>query len=178
MNYAIVDIETTGGGVKTSKITEVAIIKHDGEKIIDKYTTLVNPETSIPKFVVHLTGITNEMVEKSPKFFEVAKSIVEFTEDCIFVAHNVNFDYGIIRKEFKQLGFDYRRPHLCTVKVSKIIFPGYKSYGLKKITKELGIKLTNHHRALGDAEATSVLFEMLIEKDLKKVQDLVIPRWS
>lgn len=173
MNYAIVDIETTGGGPKTSKITEVAIIKHDGEKIIDRYTTLVNPEVSIPRFVVQLTGITDKMVEKAPRFFEIAKNIVEFTEDCVFVAHNVGFDYGIIRKEFKQLGFDYRRPHMCTVKASRIVFPGYKSYGLGKITKELGIELDNHHRAEGDAEATSVLFKMLMEKDVNNLQNFV-----
>lgn len=173
MNYVIVDIETTGGGPKTSRITEISILKHNGKEIIDRFTTLINPEEKIPPFVVRLTGISNQMVESAPRFFEVAKDIVQFTEGCIFVAHNVTFDYGILRKEFKQLGFDYRRSHLCTVKASQEILPGHASYGLGKITKELGIELNNHHRAEGDAEATVVLFEMLIKKDFAQLQKLI-----
>lgn len=165
MHYAIVDIETTGGSPKNSKITEIAIYKHDGEKVIDEFVTLVNPEIPIPMFIVKLTGISDEMVSNAPKFFEIAKSIVEFTEDCVFVAHNVSFDYSVIRSEFKSLGFDYRRAHLCTVRASRYVIPGHESYSLGKLTSKLGIQLVGRHRAGGDAHATAELFTLLMNTD-------------
>lgn len=165
MNYAIVDIETTGGSPKSSKITEIAIYKHNGTEIIDEYQTLIDPEMPIPPFIVNLTGISDAMVEGKPKFFEIAKNIVEFTEDCVFVAHNVGFDYGIIRHEFRTLGFDYRRPHLCTVRASRYVIPGHDSYSLGKLTRSLGIALVGRHRAGGDALATAKLFTILMETD-------------
>lgn len=165
MNYAIVDIETTGGTPKSSKITEIAIYKHNGKEVIDEYVTLIDPEMPIPPFIVNLTGISDAMVKNSPKFYEIAKDIVEFTEDCIFVAHNVGFDYGIIRHEFRTLGFDYRRPHLCTVRASRYVLPGHDSYSLGKLTRSLGINLIGRHRAGGDALATAKLFTILMEKD-------------
>ena len=165
MNYAIVDIETTGGSPKTSKITEIAIYKHNGIEVIDEFITLLDPEMAIPEFIVRLTGITNEMVQGKPRFYEVAKQIIEFTDGCIFVAHNVGFDYGIIRHEFRSLGYDYRRAHLCTVRASRYIIPGMASYSLGKLTRELGIPLSDRHRASGDALATAHLFTLLFEKD-------------
>lgn len=165
MNYAIVDIETTGGSPKSSKITEIAIYKHNGTEVIDEYITLIDPEMPIPPFIVNLTGISDAMVRNSPKFFEVAKKIVEFTEDCVFVAHNVAFDYGIIRHEFRTLGFDYRRSHLCTVRASRYVIPGHDSYSLGKLTRSLGIALVGRHRAGGDALATAKLFTILMETD-------------
>lgn len=167
MNYAIVDIETTGGSTKSSKITEIAIFKHDGKQIIDSFQSLVNPEMEIPEFITRLTGIKNSMVADAPKFFEIAKKIIEFTEDCVFVAHNVGFDYGIIRHEFKLLGYDYRKPHLCTVRASRYVIPGHDSYSLGKLTRALGIELNGRHRAGGDAEATAHLFTLLQQKDAK-----------
>lgn len=164
MHYAIVDIETTGGSPKDSKITEIAIYKHDGEKVIDEYATLINPEIPIPPFIVNLTGITDRMVEDSPRFFEVAKEIVEFTKGCVFVAHNVGFDYGVMRAEYRSLGFDYRLPHLCTVQTSRKVIPGHESYSLGKLTRALGIDLIGRHRAGGDALATAHLFTMLMEE--------------
>ena len=142
MHYCICDIETTGGSPKNSKITEIAIYKHDGEKIIDEYSSLLNPDIPIPPFIVNLTGITDKMVEAAPRFFEVAKEIIEFTKDCVFVAHNVGFDYGVIRSEFRSLGFDFRRTHLCTVRTSRIVIPGHDSYSLGKLTRSLGIELS------------------------------------
>ncbi|MCH2224394.1 MAG: GIY-YIG nuclease family protein [Crocinitomicaceae bacterium] len=165
MNYAIVDIETTGGSPKQSKITEIAIYKFDGNEIIDEYQTLINPEIPIPPFIVQLTGISDEMVKNSPRFFEIAKDIVKFTKDCVFVAHNVSFDYGMLRTEFRSLGFDYRLPHLCTVRSSRFVIPGHESYSLGKLTRSLGIDLVGRHRAGGDALATAKLFKLLYEKD-------------
>ena len=173
MNFAIVDIETTGGSPKSSKITEIAIYKHNGTEIIDEYETLINPEIPIPAFIVQLTGISDQMVVNAPKFYEVAKEIVEFTEDCIFVAHNVGFDYGMLRNEFRSLGYDYRRPQLCTVRASRYVLPGHDSYSLGKLTKSLGIDLVGRHRAGGDALATAKLFTLLMDKDENKLSNFV-----
>jgi DNA polymerase-3 subunit epsilon len=159
--YAILDIETTGGSPKTEKITEIAIFFHDGEKVVDEWSTLLNPEKSIPYFITGLTGITNEMVANAPRFYEVAKEIVERTKDHTIVGHNVKFDYSFIKSEFKKLGFEYDRNTLCTIKLSRRIFPGHKSYSLGKLCKDLGIVIHDRHRAAGDALATVKLFEML-----------------
>jgi len=159
--FAILDIETTGGRPKTEKITEIAIFFHDGEKVVDEWTTLLNPEKPIPYFITGLTGITNEMVADAPRFYEVAKEIVERTENHTIVGHNVRFDYSFIKSEFKRLGFQYDRKTLCTIKLSRKVFPGHKSYSLGKICKELGIEIHDRHRAAGDAFATVKLFELL-----------------
>jgi DNA polymerase-3 subunit epsilon len=163
--YAIIDIETTGLSPVNEKITEIAIYLHDGEKITDSFTTLINPERKISAHITQLTGITNEMVENAPKFWEVAKDIVTLTENCIFVAHNASFDYNFIRSEFKSLGYNFSRDRLCTVKLSRKIIPGFKSYSLGNLCNSLNIQVTNRHRAIGDAFATVKLFELLLQKD-------------
>ena len=163
--YSVVDIETTGNGFKGQKITEIAIFVFDGTKIINEYTTLINPEQNIPPFITNLTGITNAMVRSAPKFYEVAKQIEEITQDTIFVAHNVNFDYNIIRDEFKTLGFDFKRKKLCTVRLSRKIIPGLPSYSLGNICADENISVNGRHRAKGDAEATVELFRRLLVKD-------------
>jgi DNA polymerase-3 subunit epsilon len=173
VKYAIIDIETTGGAPKSSKITEIAIYIHDGKEVIDEYSTLINPEIPIPPFIVQLTGINDGMVKDAPKFFEVAKKIIEFTTDCVFVAHNVGFDYGIMRIEFKALGYDYRRPHLCTVRTSRHVIPGHASYSLGKLTRSLGIALVGRHRAGGDALATAKLFTILMETDKNQLATFI-----
>ncbi len=163
--YSIVDIETTGNGYKGSKITEISIFLFDGEQVIDEYTTLVNPEATIPAFITNLTGITDAMVRTAPKFYEIARKVQEFTKDTIFVAHNVNFDYNIIQSEFKSLGFDYKRKKLCTVRLSRKIIPGLSSYSLGNICSAEGIHIADRHRAKGDAEATVELFRRLVQRD-------------
>ena len=166
--YAILDIETTGGKYNEEGITEIAIYKFDGHKVVDQYISLVNPEIPIQPFVVGLTGINNEMLRKAPKFYEVAKRIIEITRDCILVAHNAKFDYRILRTEYKRLGFDFERESLCTVELSKKLIPGQKSYSLGKLVRALGIPLSDRHRANGDAQATVKLFKMLLAKDSEK----------
>ncbi|RBW56506.1 DNA polymerase III subunit epsilon [Tenacibaculum sp. E3R01] len=163
MNYAVVDIETNGG----TKITEISIFIYDGEKIIDEFTTLINPCTTIPVFITTLTGIDNYMVREAPKFEEVAKKIHEITEDCIFVAHNVNFDYRIISKEFTSLGFTFKRKKLCTIRLSRKLIPNRNSYSLGEICRSQNIEIKDRHRARGDAEATVILLGMLLELDEK-----------
>ena len=165
--YSVVDIETTGNGYKGQKITEISIFIFDGEKIIDEFTSLVNPEQKIPYFITNLTGITEAMVRTAPKFYEIAKKVAEITKDTVFVAHNVNFDYNIIRDEFKSLGFDFKRKKLCTVRLSRKIIPGLASYSLGNICSTEGIEIAARHRAKGDAEATVELFKRLIERDHK-----------
>ena len=162
--YAVLDIETTGGSPKSEKITEIAIYISDGKEITDEFITLINPEKPIPYFITSLTGITNEMVADAPKFYEIAKQLVEITEDKIIVAHNVNFDYRFIRSEFRSLGYDFTRNNLCTLQLSRRLFPGHRSYSLGNICNDLGIHIENRHRAAGDALATVKLLEMLLNK--------------
>ena len=166
--YAIIDIETTGGKYNEEGITEIAIYKYDGHKVTDQFISLINPEREIQPFVVNLTGINNNMLRNAPKFFEVAKRIIEITNDCIIVAHNAQFDYRILRTEFKRLGFDYSKETLCTVELAKNLIPGKDSYSLGKLTRSLGIPVSDRHRAAGDAQATVTLFKMLLAKDLNK----------
>jgi DNA polymerase-3 subunit epsilon len=166
--YAIVDIETTGGRYNEEGITEIAIIKYDGHQVVDTFVSLLNPERNIQPFVVNLTGINNEMLRNAPKFYEVAKRIIEITTDCTIVAHNANFDYRILRTEFKRLGFEYTKETLCTVELSKKLIPGLESYKLGKLCRSLGIPVTDRHRANGDAIATTKLFKLLLDKDLQK----------
>ena len=163
--YAIVDIETTGGSSRIEKITEIAIFQHDGEKITGEFVTLVNPDRNIPYFITSLTGITNEMVENAPRFFEVAKRIVELTEGRTIVAHNARFDYSFIRQEFKSLGYNFSRNLLDTVTLGRKLMPGHRSYSLGNICRDLGIMINGRHRAAGDALATARLFEMLMTRD-------------
>ena len=163
--FSIIDIETTGGSSKRDKITEIAIYIHDGTSVVDSYSTLINPECPIPYFISNLTGIDDKMVSNAPKFYEVAQKIVEFTNDTVFIAHNVGFDYGFIHQEFKNLGFDFKRKKLCTVQLSRKLLPGMGSYSLGKLCKNLNIEINGRHRAAGDALATVKLFEMLIERD-------------
>jgi DNA polymerase III subunit epsilon len=165
MKFAVIDVETTGGSPKSSKITEVAIYVTDGITVLEEFTSLVNPEMKIPIFIEKLTGISNKMVADAPKFYEIAKKIIEITEDCVFVAHNVGFDYGMFRHEFKLLGFDFRRKQLCTVRASRYMLPGLPSYSLGKLSKSLGIVLEGRHRAAGDAKATTIIFQQLFTKN-------------
>jgi DNA polymerase-3 subunit epsilon len=166
--FAIVDIETTGSYSAECGITEIAIVVHDTEKVVDTFETLINPGSPILPFVSRMTGITNEMVMDAPRFEEVAKRIMLMTEGCVFVAHSVNFDYTYIHNAFKSLGADFRRKKLCTVRLSRKIFPGYPSYSLGNICSNLGIEINNRHRAMGDALATVKLFEKCLEHDVEQ----------
>ena len=163
--FAIIDIETCGSKYefKRGRITEICIAVHDGLQVIEKWSTLINPECNISPYFVSLSGITNEMVANAPKFHEVAKKIIELTEGCIFVAHNVGFDYGFIKDEFNSLGYKYRRETLCTVRLSRKLLPGKVSYSLGNLCSSLGIEIENRHRAEGDVDATVQLFKLLLE---------------
>ena len=162
--YTIIDIETTGNGIKGNKITEIAIFKFDGRRIVDEFTSLVNPECPIPYFITGLTGIDDQMVQKAPIFSEIASKILELTADCIFVAHAVNFDYGVIKEEFRKIGIDFTRQKLCTVRLGRRLIPNMASYSLGKLCSALDIQITDRHRARGDARATVTLFKKLLDR--------------
>ena len=163
--FAIIDIETCGGKFEFRKgrITEICILKHDGLSVVDSYTTLVNPECNISPYFISITGITNEMVADAPKFHEIAAKVLEMTHDCIFVAHNVGFDYNFIKEEFASLGYTYKRDTLCTVRLSRKLIPGKISSSLGHLCAAIGIEIFGRHRAEGDAVATAQLFDRLIQ---------------
>ena len=150
-------------------ITEIAIYRFDGREVTDRFISLINPERKIDDFVVRLTGISNKMVRQAPKFYEVAKRIVEITEGCILVAHNASFDYRILCLEFRRLGFEYQRITIRTEGTTQRVLPDEPSYSLGKLSRSLGIPLSDRHRANGDAMATVHLFKLLLEKDTQKV---------
>ncbi len=162
--FAIIDIETCGGkfDFKKGRITEICILVHDGLTVIKKFTSLINPECYITPYFTSITGITNDMVADAPKFHEIAKTIIELTEGCVFVAHNVGFDYSFIKDEFSSLGYVYKRETLCTVRLSRKLMPNRLSYSLGKLCAGLGIEIFGRHRAEGDAVATAELFDLLL----------------
>ncbi len=168
MVYTVLDIETTGGQYNKEGITEIAIYRFDGSEVTDQFISLVNPEIPIQPFVVKLTGINNAMLRSAPKFYEIAKRIIEITANTIIVAHNASFDYRVLKLEFKRLGYDFEMPSLCTVELSKKLLPEVPSYSLGKLTRSLGIPIADRHRASGDAMATLKLFKLLLSKDQEK----------
>ncbi|MEN8886431.1 MAG: exonuclease domain-containing protein, partial [Winogradskyella sp.] len=161
MLYTIIDVETTG---KTNRMTEISVFKFDGKTVVDEFTSLINPNSFIPAHITALTGIDNETVANAPYFEDVAQDVLNITEDTVFVAHNVNFDFNVISGEFKRLGIDFNRKKLCTVRLSRKLLPGHRSYSLGKLCKDLDINLVDRHRARGDAEATTILFELLLQQ--------------
>lgn len=173
--YAIIDVETTGGDPKRERITEIAIVLHDGQQVIDQFQSLVNPEVPIPDFITRVTGIDNDMVRDAPRFFEIARQVVEMTEGAIFVAHNARFDYSFVQKEFRRLGYTFTRKQLCTVKWSRKLMPRLRSHSLGNLCKHLNIDNPQAHRAMSDAMATTTLFEHLLQLANGSAQDNPAP---
>ncbi|MEM1321299.1 MAG: exonuclease domain-containing protein [Bacteroidota bacterium] len=173
--YAVIDVETTGGRANRDRITEIAIVVYDGHQIIDRFESLINPERTIPYNITQLTGITQEMVEEAPKFYEVARQIVEMTKSCIFVAHNARFDYNFIREEFKRLGYTFSRRLLCTVRLSRKTYPSLRSHSLANLIRHFNIDVSARHRAMADAMATVDLLGRMLSKEASEetVNDFV-----
>lgn len=163
--YAIVDIETTGSYAANNGITELAIVLHDGNKITDRFETLVNPGTPIPAYVQVLTGIRPDMLQDAPAFQEIAGRVHEMLKDTVFVAHHVNFDYSFIKYQLEACGYELDTKKLCTVRLSRKVFPGLSGYSLGKLCRDLEIPIQNRHRAGGDADATVILFEKILSRD-------------
>lgn len=163
--YAIVDIETTGGNARNNRITEIAIIIHDGIQTLMRWETLVNPQQQIPNYITALTGISDDAVSEAPVFETIAEKVFELLDNRIFVAHNVNFDYSFVRHQLQLTGYDLTSRKLCTVRASRKIRPGFSSYSLGNLCQSLGISVENRHRAGGDADATALLFAKLVTWD-------------
>lgn len=163
--YAIVDIETTGGYAANHRITEIAVFHHDGIQITETYHTLINPGRDIPHYITGLTGISTEMVLNAPTFEEVAEEIFNVLDGKVFVAHNAHFDYSFLKREFELTGINWQAKKLCTVRLSRKIIPGLRSYSLGTLSESLGIQITNRHRASGDAHATVKIFDQLLRRD-------------
>lgn len=174
--YAIVDIETTGGNAAHSRITEIAIIIHDGTAIKERWETLVNPEKEIPVPIFALTGINDDMVRNAPIFDDIAEKVYNMLSGRVFVAHNVNFDYSFVRHQLEDSGFRWTAKKLCTVRAARKIKPGFSSYSLGKLCHLLDIPMENRHRAGGDAAATAILFARLLEWDAEGEIDKMIKK--
>lgn len=165
MEFAIVDIETTGGFPQQHGITEIAIVLHNGTEVEGKYETLINPHQPIPPFIANMTGITDAMVAVAPSFEIVAPYIYNLLKDRVFVAHNVNFDFSFVKHHLQQAGFTLQTPKLCTIRLSRKVFPGFRKYGLGHLCRELGICIENRHRAYGDALATSRVLDLVLQNN-------------
>ncbi|MEO2267094.1 exonuclease domain-containing protein [Pseudoalteromonas sp. YIC-656] len=159
--YVIVDIETTGGQKNTHRVTEIAAVKVVNGKEIARWHSLINPERHIPRYITELTGIDNAMVAQAPTFAQQAHSLWQFLQGAIFVAHNVNFDYGFLRAEFARTDRTLSLPKLCTVRLARKHLPGHDSYSLGKLCAALDIDLQGHHRAMNDTLATVHLFDLI-----------------
>jgi DNA polymerase-3 subunit epsilon len=174
MEFAVVDIETTGSTPQSAGITEIAIVIHNGVEVTGKYVTLINPRQKIPPFIVNMTGISDAMVANAPLFEEVAPQIFNLLNGRIFVAHNVSFDYSFVHYLLGKCGFQWSAPKLCTIKLSRRVFPGLEKYGLGSLTRDLGIRIEGRHRAWGDAAATAQVLTMAIEKEgMKPIHTLL-----
>ena len=163
--FAVVDVETTGGHASGHGMTEIAIVLHDGVKVVDSFSSLLNPRQPIPLSIQTLTGITPDMLEDAPLFEDIAAEVREFLADHIFVAHNVNFDYAFVRSAFARCGIDYNPRRLCSVRYSRKVEVGLRSYSLKNLCRHFEVKNEAAHRAWGDASATAQILSYLLEKD-------------
>ena len=170
---AFVDIETTGGNATRDRITELAILTMKDGKLVSEWQTLINPETWISEHIQHLTGINNDMVSVAPTFKKVSKEVLERLSGFVFIAHNARFDYGFIKNEFKRCGMKFRASVLCTVKLSRTLFPDQRRHNLDSIMQRHGLVCTARHRAYGDARVLfdfmCALYSQLDAEDVDKV---------
>ncbi len=169
--YVVVDVETTGGRAGLHRVTEIGAVKIQSGEVIDEWSSLINPQRSIPPNITRITGITDAMVRDAPLFSEVADSFREFMGEAIFAAHNVNFDYGFISAEYQMIDQKFRHPKICTCSSMRKLYPGYRSYGLKNLCLEFQIELETHHRALCDAKAAAELLKMINDKRIDMQSD-------
>lgn len=177
MEYAIVDIETTGGNAASGgSITEIAIRIFDGNIVIDSFDSLVKPNQRIPPYITMLTGIDDAMVQDSPSFDAIARQVYVMLVGRIFVAHNVHFDYSFIKQHLESAGYHYQAARLCTIQLARVVRPGFPSYSLGNICASLGIELTTRHRAGGDADATVALFQKLLNWDAAGIVPIMLEK--
>lgn len=164
-----VDIETTGGRTDTSRIIDIGAIRVEDGKVVKKIDQMIQPGVPIPHFITKLTGITNDMVWNQPSFESIAPEIELIFKDALFVAHNVKFDYGFMKKEFKRIGVDFNMDRACTVKLSRLIHPEYHRHGLDKIIKRMNLSVQNRHRGFDDAEVLLKFFNAELQRSSREV---------
>ncbi len=163
-NFAIVDVETTGGSPYFSRIIEIGILRVEHGEVTSTFQSLINPEMPIPEFITRLTGITDAAVAKAPRFDDIKDSVLDMFENAVFVAHNVSFDYSFVKQEFKRVDYGFNSDRLCTVKLSRAFFPEHKHHNLSEIITRYNFSCANRHRAFDDAEVLWKFFQMLEEK--------------
>jgi len=179
LSFAVVDVETTGGGPhRGHRMTEIAIVHVDRGEIVDEFTSLLNPGRAIPPFIASLTGITSEMVESAPFFEHIAEVVLDRLEGRVFVAHNAPFDRGFVRAELAEaLGEAPPLTGLCTVQMARALLPRLRRRNLDALTRHFGIPIHSRHRAAGDALATArVLLRLVDEAELQGIHDLTALR--
>ena len=165
-DFVIVDLETTGAKTPPCRVTEIGAYRVSKGRIVAEFQTLVNPGTSIPPFIVNLTGISNEMVKGAPRFADIAEGWLDFAGDAVLVAHNASFDVRFLNHELSRV-FPGRRmanSHLCTVIMSRRIFPGLDNYRLQTVAEHFSITINDRHRAASDALATAEIFIRMLER--------------
>ncbi len=160
----IVDTETTGGSPLTSRVIEIGILRVEHGEISQKYKSLINPGQPIPEFITEFTGITDKKVKNAPYFEEIAEDVLALFEGSVLVAHNSNFDYKFLKSEFERLGFGFTMPSLCTVRLSRALFPQHKRHNLSAIIERFGLACKNRHRAYDDAKAVWDFLQLLPEQ--------------
>lgn len=165
---AIVDLETTGGDPACDRVTEVGIVLMDGDQRVE-WSSLVNPGIPIPGNIQRFTGITDDMAGRAPRFADIAQQVSELLRDRLFVAHNARFDHGFLRNEFARLSLSFAPRVLCSVKLSRALYPGYPRHGLDAVMERLGLNCDARHRALGDARVVCDVLD-IVKRDFPVAQ--------
>jgi DNA polymerase-3 subunit epsilon len=167
---AFVDVETTGGG-RDDRVLEIGVLRVEGGRVVDRFETLLDPFGYVPAMITELTGITNDDIEQAPQFEAVAEQLASVLDGAILVAHNAPFDYGFIEREFKRNHDPFARPYLCTVQLSRRLFPRYPKHDLDSLIDRHELDVPRRHRAIDDADAIWQFWQLLLyEFDLDVVE--------
>jgi len=172
---AFVDLETTGTSTTKDSITEIGIVLVDGDNVRE-WNRLLYPEMRIPPFIEQMTGISNDMVQRAPLFAEVAEDVAELLRGRLFIAHNARFDYGFLKNEFKRIGMSFQPSVLCTVKLSRVLFPQFQRHNLDSLIERHELTVTDRHRALGDAQLLYQFWQQLNHRFSRDVLDETIAK--
>jgi DNA polymerase-3 subunit epsilon len=153
------DIETTGGSAKTSRITEIGALRVEEGKVVGTFRQLVNPEEPIPYYITRITNITDEMVWGAPTFKAIAQQLESFLSGSLFIAHNVSFDYSFIKAEYERIGVRFAMDRMCTARLSRALYPEHKSHALDRLIERMDLQVAERHRAYDDAAVLHKFFE-------------------
>ncbi len=174
MKFAFVDIETSGSHMRHDRIIEIGILRVENDKLTRTYNKLINPEIPVSPFIQELTGIRVDELEYAPTFEQVKEEIMEILDGVTFVAHNVRFDYGFLKNEFRRFGLPFTTKQLCTVKLSRALFPQYRRHNLDSIIDRFNLQIVNRHRAFDDAQILWKFYGYLVDKfSEKKIEKTV-----